>query len=107
MNSAMSGWSALSITIFAARLVFPPDLITPAKASKPLMNDTGPEARPPEERVSFDDLILERLLPVPEPNLKSIPSVTARFRIERMLSSTAFMKHAEVCGLGSTPTLNH
>ena len=33
MNSTMSGWSAFSTTIFAARRVFPPDLMTPANAS--------------------------------------------------------------------------
>ena len=33
MNSSMSGWSAFSTTILAARRVFPPDLMTPAKAS--------------------------------------------------------------------------
>ena len=37
----------LRITILAARRVLPPDLITPAKASKPFMKLTGPEAEPP------------------------------------------------------------
>ena len=31
----------------AARRVLPPDLMTPANASKPFMNETGPEAVPP------------------------------------------------------------
>ena len=44
MNSSMSGWSTSSTTIFAARRVLPPDLIVPADASAPRMNDTGPEA---------------------------------------------------------------
>src|SRR5919199_6974096 len=44
MNSSTSGWSTSSTTIFAARRVFPPDLIVPADASAPRMNDTGPEA---------------------------------------------------------------
>src|SRR5712691_2737664 len=44
MNSSMSGWSTSSTTIFAARRVFPPDLIVPADASAPRMNDTGPDA---------------------------------------------------------------
>ena len=35
------------MTILAARRVLPPDLMTPAKASKPFMKDTGPEAPPP------------------------------------------------------------
>src|SRR4051812_39885663 len=44
MNSSMSGWSTSRTTIFAARRVLPPDLIVPADASAPRMNDTGPEA---------------------------------------------------------------
>src|ERR671938_65011 len=42
MNSSMSGWSTSRMTIFAARRVLPPDLIVPADASAPRMNDTGP-----------------------------------------------------------------
>src|SRR2546421_1837593 len=52
MNSTMSGWSTFKITILAARRVLPPLLITPAKASKPFMKLTGPEAMPPPERAS-------------------------------------------------------
>ena len=44
MNSSMSGWSTSRMTILAARRVLPPDLIVPADASAPRMNDTGPEA---------------------------------------------------------------
>src|SRR5262249_9900279 len=44
MNSSTSGWSMSSTTIFAARRVLPPDLIVPADASAPRMNDTGPLA---------------------------------------------------------------
>src|SRR5215467_4590943 len=107
MNSTISGCSALRMTILAARRVLPPDLITPAKASKPFMKDTGPDAVPPPERVSFDDRIAERLLPVPDPHLNSMPSVLASSRIEPMVSSTELMKHAEHCGFSSTPQLNH
>src|SRR5512141_2622116 len=105
-NSAMSGWSASRITIFAARRVLPPDLMTPAKASKPRMKETGPEASPPPESISREERIRERLDPVPEPYLKSMPSVWASFRIESMESPTELMKHAEHCGCSSTPTLN-
>src|SRR5207248_7024964 len=42
-------------TIFAARRVAPPDLIVPADASAPRMNETGPEAVPPEVRSSFEE----------------------------------------------------
>src|SRR5690348_16613610 len=106
MNSTISGCPAFKITILAARRVFPPDLITPAKASNPFMNDTGPDAMPPPESCSFEERIGERLLPVPEPHLKSMPSVLARSRMDDIVSSTELMKHAEHCGLTSTPQLN-
>src|SRR5437667_307883 len=69
MKSMTSGWSALRMTIFAARRVVPPDLIEPAIESAPRMNETGPEAMPPPERYSRDDRIVERLTPEPEPPL--------------------------------------
>src|SRR5262245_61083486 len=81
MNSTISGWPAFRMTIFAARRVLPPDLITPAKASKPFINDTGPDAMPPPDNCSLDDRIGERLLPVPDPHLNSMPSVFARSRM--------------------------
>src|ERR671922_1414609 len=83
------------MTIFAALRVRPPDFITPAKASKPFMNETGPLALPPVERCSFDDRRFDRFDPVPDPYLNSIPSVTARFMIDLMSSWTELMKHAE------------
>ena len=86
------------ITILAARRVFPPDLITPAKASKPFMKLSGPDAVPPPLRPSFDERSGERLVPVPDPHLKSMPSVLARVRMESSESCTALMKHAEHCG---------
>src|SRR3954466_8404879 len=106
MNSTMSGWSALRMTILAARRVLPPDLITPAKASKPLMKDTGPDAVPPPASSSFEERMLERFDPVPDPNLNSIPSVLARPRIDSIVSCTELMKQAEHCGAFSKPTLN-
>ena len=107
MNWWMSGWTTSSITILAARRVLPPDLMTPAKESKPRMNDTGPDAVPPPARASRDERSTDRFEPVPEPYLNSMPSVFARSRIEDMESSTALMKHAEHCGRASMPTLNH
>ena len=62
------------------------------------MNDTGPDAVPPPASSSFDERIADRLLPVPEPNLKSIPSVLASVRIESIVSWTELMKQAEHCG---------
>ena len=40
-----------------------------------------------------------RLVPVPEPHLKSMASVLARFMMESMESLTELMKQAEHCGL--------
>src|SRR3712207_4594651 len=105
-NSRTSGWSALRMTILAARRVLPPDLMTPAKASYPFMKLTGPLATPPPDMRSFELRIVERLEPAPEPNLKSMASVLARSMIEPMLSWTELMKHAEHCGRSSIPTLN-
>ena len=96
----------LRITILAARRVLPPDLITPANASKPFMKLTGPEALPPPRSPSVLLRRVDRLLPVPDPYLKSIPSVWARVRIESMVSATLLMKQAEHCGCSSIPTLN-
>src|SRR4051795_13464730 len=106
MNSTTSGWSALRITILAARRVLPPDLITPANASKPFMNDTGPDAVPPPASSSFEDRIAERFEPVPDPNLNSMPSVLASPRIDSIVSCTELMKQAEHCGAFSNPQLN-
>src|ERR1019366_9298961 len=94
------------MTILAARRVLPPDLMAPAKASKPFIKLRGPEAVPPPERRSVEPRSTDRLVPVPDPHLKSIPSVFARSRIEDIESSTELMKHAEACGFASTPTLN-
>src|SRR6516165_2893816 len=107
MNSTTSGWSMLRMTILAARRVLPPLLMTPAKASKPFMKLTGPEAMPPPESDSRLPRSVEKFVPVPEPHLKSMPSVLVRPMIDSMLSWTELMKQAEHCGLGCTPTLNH
>src|SRR5215475_8484433 len=106
MNSTISGCSALRMTILAARRVLPPDLMTPANASNPFMNDTGPDAVPPPASSSFDDRIAERFDPVPDPNLNNMPSVRASVRIESIVSWTELMKQAEHCGDFSNPQLN-
>src|SRR5207249_10834402 len=106
-KSRTSGWSTFRTTIFAARRVLPPDLMVPALASAPRMKLTGPLAVPPPFRCSFDERRDERLIPDPEPPLKMIPSSTYQLRMERMLSSTERMKHAEHWGFSSWPTLNH
>src|SRR4051794_1226121 len=106
MNSVTSGWSTSSKTIFAARRVLPPDLIVPADASAPRMNDTGPDAYPPFDSCSFDERSFDRLTPEPEPPRKMIPSRRIQSRIESIESSIERMKHAEHCGRSSKPTLN-
>src|SRR5436190_20900529 len=96
----------LRMTILAARRVLPPDLMTPAKASKPFMKLTGPEAVPPPLRNSADERIGDRFVPVPEPYLNSMPSVRASVRIESIVSCTELMKQAEHWGAVSNPQLN-
>src|SRR3954454_15484484 len=95
-----------STTILAARRVAPPDLIVPAEASAPRMNDTGPDAVPPEESSSFDERIRDRFRPAPEPPLKMKPSSLYQLRIESIVSSTDKMKQAETCCGDDVPTLN-
>src|SRR5713226_8249368 len=97
----------LRITFFSAPRVLPPLFITPAKASKPFMKLTGPDAIPPPDSVSLLPRNVEKFVPVPEPHLNSMPSVRVNPMIDSMLSCTELMKHAEHCGLGCTPTLNH
>src|SRR5581483_540018 len=106
MNSTMSGWSILRMTILAARRVLPPDLMTPAKASKPFMKLSGPLAIPPPLRPSVEERSGDRFVPVPDPHLKSMPSVLARVRIESSESLTELMKQAEHCGVLYPVTLN-
>src|SRR3954451_10681298 len=106
MNSSTSGWSTSRTTILAARRVLPPDLIVPALASAPRMNDTGPDAYPPLESCSFEERSLDRLTPEPEPPRKMTPSRRIQSRIDSIESSMERMKHAEHCGFSSKPTLN-
>ncbi len=70
------------------------------------MNDTGPDAVPPPASGSRADRIADRLEPVPDPNLNSMPSVLARPRIDSIVSCTELMKQAEHCGAFSNPQLN-
>src|SRR5919109_5072039 len=70
------------------------------------MKLTGPEAMPPPDIRSRELRIVERLLPAPEPNLKSMASVLARSMIEDIESWTELMKQALHCGFSSMPTLN-
>src|SRR5918997_618588 len=89
---SMSKPASRRTPIFAARRVAPPDLMVPALASAPRMNDTGPDAVPPEESSSLEERIRERFKPAPEPPLKIKPSSRYQFRIDSIVSSTARMK---------------
>src|SRR3954453_4540186 len=106
MKSRMSGWSTSSTTILAARRVLPPDLVVPAHASAPRMNDTGPDAVPPFDSGSIDPRMFDRLIPDPQPPRKILPSLVFQSRMESIVSSTERMKQAEHCGCSSKPTLN-
>src|SRR3954466_382183 len=106
MNSDMSGWSTSSTTIFAARRGAPPDLMVPADASAPRMNDTGPLAVPPEESSSLLERIRDRFTPDPDPPLKMIPSSLYQSKMDSIVSSTDKMKHADTCEGDEVPTLN-
>ncbi len=70
------------------------------------MKETGPLAVPPPAIFSRLERIVDRLLPAPEPNLKSMASVLARSMMLVIESWTELMKQAEHCGLASIPTLN-
>src|SRR6266849_11145422 len=61
------------------------------------MKQTGPDAVPPPESCSLEDRRTDRLVPVPLPNLNSMPSVLTRSRIDSIESWTELMKHAEPC----------
>src|SRR5256884_3651883 len=103
---AVTGFQTCALPI-SARRVLPPLLMTPAKASKPFMKLTGPEAMPPPESASLLPRRVEKFVPVPEPHLNNMPSVLAKSMMEPMSSLTELIKQAEHCGLAWTPTLNH
>src|ERR1700680_4684496 len=70
------------------------------------MKLSGPDACPPPDSTSIEPRSDERFVPVPDPHLKSMPSVLASVRIESSESSTALMKQAEHCGLEYPVTPN-
>src|SRR5919108_5198702 len=71
------------------------------------MNETGPEAVPPPESCSLLERSTERLVPVPDPNLKSMPSVLTSSRIDSIESWIELMKQADACcSRPGTPMLN-
>ena len=98
----------LRMTIFAARRVLPPLLMTPAKASKPFMKLTGPLAMPPPERrfpaaTQRGEVRAGAGAPLEE---HAFGARQAHDRFHGVVD-TELMKQAEHCGLDCTPTLNH
>ncbi len=88
-------------TIFAARRVVPPDLMAPAARSPILRKLIRPEDLPPPESFSPSPRRSEKLLPVPEPYLKSRASRTQRSMIPPSLTRSSaidWMKQAWGCG---------
>lgn len=81
--------------------------MVPADASAPRMNDTGPEAVPPEDSSSREERMRDRFSPAPEPPLKIRPSSLYQSRIDSIVSSTDRMKQADTCCRELVPTLNH
>ncbi|CAB4880284.1 unannotated protein [freshwater metagenome] len=72
------------------------------------MNDTGPDAVPPEDlSSSLLDRMRERFSPAPEPPLKMKPSSRYQLRMDSIVSSTDRMKQALTCWGAVVPTLNH
>src|SRR3989344_4768141 len=105
MKFLISGCSTFKTTIFAARLVVPPERIELATPSAPFIKETGPEENPPLDKGSREDRSFDKLVPAPEPYLNIQPSSRYQSNIDCMLSSTAKIKHAEHCGRSWTPTL--
>ena len=89
--SSISGWSISSVTIFAALLVVPPDLIAPAERSPIFKNDISPEDLPPPLKDSLAPLRLEKLEPVPEPYLNSRASRIHKSIIPPSLTRSSFI----------------
>ena len=106
----MSGWSRSRVTIFAARLVVPPDFIAPALLSPIFKNDINPEDFPPPLKDSFAPLTFEKFEPVPEPYLNSLASRTHRSIIppsltrssDKRLNETRMRLRMCICIFGSS-----
>ena len=56
------------------------------------------DGTPPPDSFSFELRIVDRSVPVPEPNLNSIASLVARRMMSSMLSSTDWIKQADAWG---------
>ena len=95
--SSISGWSASTTTILAARRVVPPDFMAPAARSPIFKKLIKPEELPPPDSPSLSPRISEKLDPVPEPYLNSRASRTHKSIMPPSLtksSATDWIKHA-------------
>ena len=76
-------------------------MIAPAALSPILRNDITPDETPPPDNCSPSPLRLEKLVPVPDPNLNKRASLTQRSMIPPSFtksSSIDCIKHACGCG---------
>jgi len=99
----------LRMTIFAARRVLPPDFDGAGRrVGAPHERHRAARGGRPPARCSYDERMLDRLVPAPEPPLKMTPSSRYQLRMPSIVSSTDRMKHAlACCGTPCTPMLNH
>src|SRR5208283_672555 len=94
-NSRISGWSIRRMPILAPLLV-PPCFTASVALSNTVMNDMGPEDIPlVEPTTSPLGLSLEKLKPVPPPDLWIIAANLTASNIDSMESPTGRTKHAE------------
>src|SRR5438309_11305879 len=87
------------MTIFAARRVIPPDFVAPAARSRTSRKLIKPLEVPPPERRSILPRNFEKLVPLPEPYLKTRASSWTRLKMDSRSSLQLCMKHADTCGL--------
>ena len=100
-KSSMSGWSTSTMTILAARRVVPPDLMAPAARSPILRKLIRPDDLPPPDSGSPSPRREEKLVPVPEPYLKSRASRTQRSMMPPSLTRSSWMLWMkQACGWG-------
>ena len=78
-------------TIFAALLVVPPDLIAPAARSPIFKKLIKPDDFPPPESPSEAPLKFEKFVPVPDPYLNNLASLTHRSIIPPSLTKSSLI----------------
>src|SRR3954462_9972646 len=76
----------------------PPDLVAPAARSRTSRKLIRPEDVPPPESRSIFPRNFEKLVPEPDPYLKTRASSWTRLKIESRSSPQLWMKQAETCG---------